>query len=137
MQLIKDFTAEHTCNEVEFYMGMVTEEQQTFEGLIQHLKNAFQSGETISELNRDFYGQAQKKNESEDTFAEELQILVPKIIARKPDFRQDANQQLKSQFAHKLKDPYYAAIAHSMLQSLEESECFTQFQGHLTMMIGG
>ena len=38
MQLIKDFT---TCNEVEFYMGMVIEEQQTFEGLIQHLKNAF------------------------------------------------------------------------------------------------
>ena len=41
MQLIKDFTAEHACNEVEFYMGMVTEEQQTFEGLMQHLKNAF------------------------------------------------------------------------------------------------
>ena len=43
LQLIKDFTAEHACNEVEFYMGMVAEEQQTFEGLIQHLKNAFQS----------------------------------------------------------------------------------------------
>ena len=23
MQLVKDFTAEHACNEVEFYMGMV------------------------------------------------------------------------------------------------------------------
>ena len=41
MQLIKDFTAEHSHNEVEFYMGMVMEDQQTFEGLIQHLKNAF------------------------------------------------------------------------------------------------
>ena len=41
MQLIKDFTAEHICNKVEFYMEMVAEEQQTFEGLIQHLKNAF------------------------------------------------------------------------------------------------
>ena len=48
MQLIKDFTAEHAHNEVEFYMGMVAEEWQTFEGLIQHLKNAFQSGKTIS-----------------------------------------------------------------------------------------
>ena len=86
MQLIKDFTAECARNKVEFYMGMVTEEQQTFEGLIHHLKNAFQSGETISELISDFYSWAQKKNESEDTFTDELQILVQKIIARKPEF---------------------------------------------------
>ena len=58
MQLIKDFTAEHAHNKVETYMGMVTEDQQTFEGLIQHLKNAFQSGKTIGELISDFYGQA-------------------------------------------------------------------------------
>ena len=41
MQLIKDFTAEHPHDEVEFHMGMAAEEQQTFEGLVQHLKNAF------------------------------------------------------------------------------------------------
>ena len=86
MQLIKDFTDEPVCNEVEFYMGMVVEEQQTFEGLVQHLKNAFQSGETISELISDFYSWAQKKNESKNTFADELQILVQKIIARKLEF---------------------------------------------------
>ena len=57
MQLIKDFTAECACDKVEFYMGMVVEEQQTFKGLMQHLENAFQSGETISDL----YSQAQKK----------------------------------------------------------------------------
>ena len=56
MQLIKDFTAEHDHDEVEFYMGMVPEEQQTFKGLIQHLKNAFQSSKTISKLISDFYG---------------------------------------------------------------------------------
>ena len=43
MQLIKDFTAERAHNKVEYYMGMVADEQQTFEGLVQHLKNAFQS----------------------------------------------------------------------------------------------
>ena len=26
IQLFKDFTAEHACDEVEFYMGMVTED---------------------------------------------------------------------------------------------------------------
>ena len=41
MQLIKDVTAEHACNEVELYMGMVMEEQQTFESLVHHLKNVF------------------------------------------------------------------------------------------------
>ena len=113
------------------------DDQQTFEGLVQHLKNAFQSGETISELISDFYARAQKKNESEEAFADDLQILVCKIIARKPEFREDANEQLKSQFAHKLKDPYYAAIARSMLQSSGDSETFTQFWGHLAMMFGG
>ena len=137
MQLIKDFTAEHACNMVEFYMGMVAEEQQTFEGLIQHLKNAFQSGKTTSELISDFYGWAQKKNKSEEVFVDELQILVCKIIARNLEFRQDANEQLKDQYVHKLKDPYYVAIAHSMLQSSENLESFTQFRGHLAMKFGG
>ena len=137
MQLVKDFTAECAHNEVEFYMGMVTDEQQTFEGLVQHLKNVFQSGKTTSELISDFYARAQKKNESEEAFADELQILVCKIIAMKPEFREDANKQLKSQYTHKLKDPYYAVIARSMLQSLEDSESFTQFRGHLAMTFGG
>ena len=137
MQLVKDFTAEHACDKVEFYMGMVVDEQQTFKGLIQHLKNAFQSGETTSELISNFYARAQKKNESEEIFADELQILACKIIARKLEFREDANEQLKSKFVHKLKDPYYAAIARSMLQSSEDSESFTQFQGHLAMTFGG
>ena len=79
----------------------------------------------------------QKKNESEEAFADDLQILVCKIIARKLEFQEDANEQLKSQFAHKLKDPYYAAIARSMLQSSGHSETFAQFWGHLAMTFGG
>ena len=37
---MKDFMAEHVCNKVMFYIGMVVEDEQTFEGLIRHLKNA-------------------------------------------------------------------------------------------------
>ena len=88
IQLVKDFTAERARNEVKFYMGMITDDQQTFDGLVNHLKNAFQSGETVSELISDFYGQHQKKNELEDAFADDLQILVRKIIAHKLSFRQ-------------------------------------------------
>ena len=101
-----------------------------------HLKHAFQSGETVSELISDFYGQHQKKNESEDAFADDLQILVRKIIARKPSFRAEANNQVKNQYGHKLHDQYYVAIAWSMLQTSNPSETFTQFQGRLALTFG-
>ena len=61
IQLVKDFTAEGACDEVEFYMGMIMDHQQTFDGLGNHLKNAFQLGETVSELISNFFGQYQKK----------------------------------------------------------------------------
>ena len=73
---------------------------------------------TLSELTSDFYSQQQRKNESEDIFANDLQILVRKIIA---------TEQLKHQYAHKLHDQYYAAIAHSALQTSDHTESFTQF----------
>ena len=76
IQLVTDFTADRAHDEVEFYMGMIADEQQSFDGLVNHLKNAFQSGETVSELISNFYSQSQKKNEWEDAFADDLQILV-------------------------------------------------------------
>ena len=81
IQLVKDFTAERACDEVEFYMGMIADDQQTFDGLVNHLKNAFQSDEAMSELISDFYSQHQRKNELEDIFPEHIQILIRKIIA--------------------------------------------------------
>ena len=56
IQLVKDFTADRARDEVEFYMGMIADEQQSFDGLVTHLKNVFQLGETMSELISDFYG---------------------------------------------------------------------------------
>ena len=52
IQLVKDFTAEKACDEVEFYMGMIADDQQSFDGLVNHLKHAFQSGETASATRR-------------------------------------------------------------------------------------
>ena len=125
IQLVKDFTAERAHDEVKFYMGMIADDQQSFDGLVNHLKHAFQLGETVSKLISDFYGWHQKKNESEDAFADDLQILVRKIIACKPSFRPEANEHLKNQYAHKLHDQYYAAIAHSVLQTSDPLETFT------------
>ena len=117
IQLVKDFTAERAHDEVKFYMGMIADDQQTFDGLFNHLKGAFQSEETISELISNFYGCQQKKNELEDVFVDDLQILVRMIIGHKPSFREEANKQLKHQYTHKLHDQYYAAIVHSALQT--------------------
>ena len=86
IQLVKDFTVECAWDEMEFYMGMAAEEQQSFKGLIEHLWDAFQSGETLSELIRDFYGQSQRVPDTEDTFTDDLEVLVRKIIAHIPSF---------------------------------------------------
>ena len=135
-QLVKDFIAERAYGEVKFYIGMIADDQQTFDGLVNHLKNAFQSGETMSKLISNFYGCHQKKNELEDVFVDDLQILVRKIFAHKPSFRAEANEQLKHQYAHKLHNQYYTAIAHSTLQTSDHTESFTQFHGHLALTFG-
>ena len=137
IQLFKDFTAKHTCDKVEFYMGMVIEYQQTFDGLVNHLKSAFQSGETISELISDLYNHSQGKNKLEDVFADDLQILVRKIIAHKPFFMSEANKQLKHQYAHKLHDEDYTAIVCSALQTWDHMESFIQFCGCLALTFSG
>ena len=90
----------------------------------------------MSKLISDFYGHHQKRNKSEDVFANHLQVLVIKIIACKPTFRAEANEQLKHQYAHKLHDQYYTAIAHSALQTSNPTETFTQFPGRLALTFG-
>ena len=86
----------------------------------------------MSELISNFYGWQQRKNESEDIFADDLQILVRKIIAHKPSFKAEATKQLKHQYAHKLHDQFYVAIACSALQTSNHMDSFTQFLGHIT-----
>ena len=134
---MKDFTTERAQDEVEFYMGIVVEEEESFEGLIEHLHDAFKSGKTHSKLISDFCGESQKTRETEDTFADDLQELARKIIVCKPSFCQEANNQLKAQYMHKLWDSYYAAMAHSTLQSSPEEETFTRFWGCLVTIFGG
>ena len=76
IQLVKDYTSEQARSEVEYYLGLTPKEEQSFQGLIDHLSLAFQSCKTVSSLIADFYNQFQKTRETEDAFADELQILV-------------------------------------------------------------
>ena len=134
IQLVKDYTSEQARGEVEYYLGLTPEEEQSFQGLIDHLSLAFQSCETVSSLIADFYNWFQKTRETEDVFADELQILVWKIVARKPEFIHEANQALKHQYAQNLRDPYFGVVARGQCLSSPDSESFTQFRGRLALM---
>ena len=94
--------------------------------------DAFQSGKTLNELISDSYGHAQKTRETEDTLTDDLQI-----IARNPSFHLEANEQLKAQYAHKLRDFYYTTMAHSALQSSPEEETLARFGGCLVAILEG
>ena len=58
VQLVKDYTTEHACGAVEFYLD--TNNQWSYAGLIEHLRTSFESGETFSSLLGDFYARCQK-----------------------------------------------------------------------------
>ena len=85
MQLVKDFTSDFNKLEIEYFLGMHSEVEQSLQGLIDQLSAAFQSGETENSLIGDLYDCIQKTNESKDAFSDEQQILVRKIIARKSE----------------------------------------------------
>ena len=81
IQLVKDCTSKQARSKVEYYLGLTPEEEQSFQGLIDHLSLAFQSCEMVSSLIKDFYNWSQKIQETEDVFADKLQVLVRKIVA--------------------------------------------------------
>ena len=131
---MKDYTSEQARSEVEYYVGLTPKEEQSFQGLIDHPSLAFQSCETVSSLIADFYNRFQKTRETEDVFADELQILVRKIVAWKLEFIHEANQALKHQYAQNLRDPYFRVIARGQCLSSPDSKSFTQFRGRLALM---
>ena len=134
IQLVKDYASKQARSEVEYYLGLTPKEEQSFQGLIDHLSLAFQSCETVTSLIADFYNQFQKTRETEDAFADDLQILVRKTVAQKPEFIHEANQALKHQYAQNLRDPYFGVVARGQCLSSPDSKSFTQFRGRLALM---
>ena len=134
IQLVKEYTSEQAQSEVEYYLGLTPKGEQSFQGLIDHLSLTFQSCKMVSSLIADFYNWSQKTRETEDMFANELQVLVQKIVAHKPEFISEANQALKHQFVQNLKDPYFGVIVRGQFLSSPDSASFTQFQSRLALM---
>ena len=139
IQLVKDYTSEQARSKVEYYLGLTSKDEQSFEGLIDHLSLAFQSCETVSSLIADFYNWSQKTWETEDAFADELQVFIRKTVAQKPDFKSEANQALKHQFAQNLRDPYFRVVARGQCLSSLTLKVSPNFRvgWHSCLIVGG
>ena len=125
IQLIKDYTAEVARGALEFYLD--TNSTWKYHELVEHLRTSFECSETFSSLVGDFYSRIQQPRETEDKFADELQILGWKVISIMPNWKQEANKALKTQFTLQLCDPYLAAMAHNLLKMQGQNMNFVQF----------
>ena len=134
IQLIKDYTAEGARGAVEFYLD--TTATWKYYELVEHLRTSFESGKIFSLLVGDLYSCIQRPRETEDQFADELQILGWKVISVRPSWKQEANEALKTQFASRLHDPYLAAMAHNLLKMQGQNMSFTQFRAECISMFG-
>ena len=65
----------------------------------------------------DFYSGSQCSKETEDLFADELQILSRKVLNIHQEWKAEVNKALKTQFAFLFGDLYHAAMAHNFLKT--------------------
>ena len=89
IQLVKDYTLEQARSEVEYHVGLTPKEEQSFQGLVDHLSPVFQSWRMVNSLIADFYNWFQKTQETKDAFTDELQVLVRNIVTQKPEFMRE------------------------------------------------
>ena len=75
IQLIKEQTLDNAHHEVKFQLDLCGSEI-SYQDLLWHLSIAFQGGDDQANLLAEFYSHAQKVGESEEAFADELQILA-------------------------------------------------------------
>ena len=134
IQLIKEQTLDNARREVEFQLDLCGGDI-TYQDLLQHLGVTFQGGDDEANVLAEFYSRQQYSKESEEAFADELQLLVRKVISKKPDFRVNLDNTMKQQYASQLYDHSNASIAKALLlQMLKVS--FTQYRNELARVLG-
>ena len=134
IQIIKDMTQDNAHHKVEYQLdicgGIIT-----YQDLLKHLSIAFQGGDEEANLIAEFYSRSQKTKETEEAFADELQILARKVMTRKPSFRQDLDSTLKQRYASQLSDKHSASITKTLLKQMPKIS-FTEFHNELSRVLG-
>ena len=114
IQLIKEQTLDNARCEVEFQLDLCGG-NITYQDLLQHLGIAFQGGDNEANVLAEFYSRRQYSKESEEAFANELQLFARKVISKKPDFRVNLDSTMKQRYASQLYDHRNASIAKALL----------------------
>ena len=78
---------------------------------MEHLRTSFEMSKSFSSLVDGVYSWSQCNKETEDQFADELQILSRKVLSICLEWKAEVNEALKTQFAFWLHDPYLVAKA--------------------------
>ena len=134
IQLIKEQTLDNARREVEFQLNLCGG-QITFQDLLSHLGGAFQGGDDEANVLAEFYSRRQFAKESEESFADELQLLARKVISKKPDFRVNLDNTMKQRYASQLYDYSNASIAKALLLQMPNVS-FTQYRNELARVLG-
>ena len=125
---------DNTCHKVEFQLDLCGS-KILYQDLLRHLSMAFQGGNDEANLLVEFYSRAQKVKESEEAFADKLQILTCKVIIKKPDFWVNLNSTLKQCYASQLYDCNSTSIAKTLLVQMKQCS-FTEFRNELARVLG-
>ena len=134
IQLIKEQTLDNARREVEFQLDLCGG-QITYQDLLLHLGVTFQGGDDEANVLAEFYSRRQYAKESEESFADELQLLARKVISKKPDFRVNLDNTMKQQYASQLYDRSNASIAKALLLQMPNVS-FTQYRNELARVLG-
>ena len=89
--------------------------------LLKHLSIAFQGGNDEANILAKFYSRKQYSKESEEAFADELQLLARKVISKKPNFRVNLDTMLKQRYVNQLYDHSNVSISENI--TVADGQC--------------
>ena len=120
IQLVKETAEGGALKEIQYYLD--TSPNVSYNGLMSHLEIAYTSGEDASIISRGFYGWVQKPRETEENFADDLQVLAHKLIHSSI---QTSGLKwimlLSNSMPVGLNDTYYSSIAHGSFATTSKS----------------
>ena len=133
VQLIREFTESKARQQVDFYMDL--NPTPTVEGVLDHLVAAFSTGEDESAIKSEFYSRKQLSRESEDDYAEVLQLLARKILLCNPGFQTECNNALVHQFANGIRDDIIRPLAKDLVSRKPDIQ-FVRFRAEVANLSG-
>ena len=134
IQLIKEQTLDNARHEVEFPLDLCSGDI-TYQDLLQHLGVTFQGGDDKANILAEFYSRRQYTKESEESFADELQLLARKVISKKPDFQVNLDNTMKQWYVSQLYDCSNVSIAKALLLQMP-TVSFIQYRNELARVLG-